>query len=172
MNQSFLPILICLLRGVNKVLEADINQSTEKAGVTITELNFLWTIFHEKEASVSRLAELTLLDASTVTQVLKRLKKKQLVEGFKNNKDHRFSYVKLTSKGDEARKLSMENSSYKLLDFLSSRMKNSKGKKETEIVINYLKEINNYFHGQDYVNWVFNLDFNSDKEITNTKMID
>ncbi|MFZ3591535.1 MarR family transcriptional regulator [Bacillus sp. DJP31] len=66
--QGLIQLMLPLL-----TVDETLLQSVE---LTITELNLLWTIFYEGNSTVNRLAELTLLDPSTVTQVISRLKKK------------------------------------------------------------------------------------------------
>jgi MarR family protease production transcriptional regulator HPr len=157
MDKTNFPILINLVRGIYKAMEADLNKSAQSVGLTITELNFLWTIFYEEEPTVSRLAELTLLDPSTVTQVISRLKKKNLVCSFKKEDDNRFNYHKLTPKGDEKRKTSIISSQNRLLDFLVDGMKNPDEQEKINITLKYLKEINLHFHGQEFIHWVYSL---------------
>ncbi|MCQ6277494.1 winged helix-turn-helix transcriptional regulator [Bacillus sp. V3B] len=156
MDKAHFPILINLLRGVNKVMDADLHESAKSVDLTLTELNFLWTIFYEGEPTVSRMAELTLLDSSTVTQVLNRLKNKKLISSYKKKEDTRFSYVKLTDKGNEKRKLSMNNRNA-LFDFLQKEMEIPGEKEKIQITLDYLKKINLYFHGENFVNWAYSL---------------
>lgn len=169
MDKSYFPILINLLRGVSKVMDTDLNESAKNVGLTLTELNLLWTIFYEEEPTVSRIAELTLLDASTVTQVLSRLKNKKLVISYKKREDNRFSYVMLTDKGNEKRKLSIIYNKYIFFEFLKKEMETPEEKEKIEISLNYLKKINLYFHGEEFVNWVyslpekFDMDFNENR---------
>lgn len=158
MDKSFFPILISLLRGVNRKLEDDLSKSARELGVTITELNFLWTIHYEKEATVSRIATLTLLDASTVTQVLSRLKKKKLVTIRKKDEDQRYSYVQLSNEGSLVRKASMVYRQDSLLNFLISETKKPGGKMKVETTLEYLRQINLHFHGNEFVDWVYSLD--------------
>ncbi|SDH50011.1 MarR family winged helix-turn-helix transcriptional regulator [Alteribacillus bidgolensis] len=165
MNKSYFPILICLIRGLSKVMEADLNKSAKKLDLTITELNFLWTIFYEEEPTVSRIAELTILDSSTVTQVLSRLKKKQLVSIYKKGEDSRFSYVKLTNKGNKKRELSTTYNEYTLLKFFYKELDNPEERKKMEITLDYLRKINHYFHGEEFVNWVYSLPKKLEKEL-------
>lgn len=157
MDKSYFPILINLIRGVSKVMETELHKSAKKVGLTLTELNLIWTIFYEGEPTVSRIAELTLLDASTVTQVLSRLKNKKLISSYKKMEDNRFSYVKLTNKGNEKRKLAITHFDYLFFEFLKKEMEIPEEKVKIEITIDYLKKINLYFHGEEFVNWVYGL---------------
>jgi MarR family protease production transcriptional regulator HPr len=150
-------------------MENELNQSAKKVGLTLTELNFLWTIFYEEEPTVSRIAELTLLDASTVTQVLNRLKNKKYISSYKKVEDHRFSYVKLTHKGNEKRKSAISYNEYSFFEFIKKEMEIPEEKEKVEITLDYLKKINLYYHGEEFVNWVYSLpeklnkDFNKNR---------
>lgn len=148
------------------MLDADLNKSARKLGLTVTELNFLWTIYYEKELTVSRMAELTLLDSSTVTQVINRLKNKKLVCSRKKLEDTRFSYLRLTDMGNEKRKLSMRsNNESAFFEFLVKEMKIPDEKEKIVITLDFLKKINQHFHGEEFINWVYSLPEKLEKEI-------
>lgn len=148
------------------MLDADLNKSARKLGLTVTELNFLWTIYYEKEPTVSRMAELTLLDSSTVTQVINRLKNKKLVCSRKKLEDTRFSYLRLTAMGNEKRKLSMRSNNESIFfEFLVKEMKIPNEKEKIVITLDFLKKINQHFHGEEFINWVYSLPEKLEKEI-------
>jgi MarR family protease production transcriptional regulator HPr len=138
-------------------MEADLNKCAKSVGLTIMELNFLWTIHYEEEPTVNRIAQLTLLDSSTATQVLSRLKRKKLISVYKKKEDQRFSYIKLTNLGDEKRKLSATYSDYTLLEFIISEMQNPNERKKIDTTLDYLRIINQHFHGDEYIKWVYSL---------------
>ncbi|WP_175615662.1 MarR family winged helix-turn-helix transcriptional regulator [Piscibacillus halophilus] len=154
MDESSLPYFIYLTRGLYKAMEKDLNKSAQKLGLTLTELNFIWTIYFEEEATISRMSELTLLDSSTVTQVISRLKNKGLVTTIKKSEDHRYSYVKLTTQGAEKRKLSMIDNQNDVFELLKKDMGLPTEKENVQITLDYLEKINQLFHGDEYVNWL------------------
>ncbi|WP_421379725.1 MarR family winged helix-turn-helix transcriptional regulator [Bacillus salacetis] len=135
------------------MLDSDIQKAVEELDVTMVELNFLWTIFYENEPSITRLAALTFLDPSTVTQVIARLKKKKLVEISKKEHDQRYSYVKLSSKGDEIRKKSIVFNNKNIIGFFHLKVNTKEEKEKAKAAFDFLRDINLHFHGTEYVQW-------------------
>lgn len=157
MVKTHFPILFNLLRGLDRVMYSELTNSANKIGLTLTELNFIWTISCEGEPTVSRISELTLLDESTVTQVLTRLKKKKFITSFKKPNDNRFSYIKLTNKGEEKRKLLIMNNEFKFLEFLQKELESPEGKERIKATLDFLKEVNLHYNGEEFVSWVYSL---------------
>ncbi|MFB4164630.1 MarR family transcriptional regulator [Alteribacillus sp. JSM 102045] len=140
-----------LLRGVLKVMEEDWQLAANELGITQAEQHILWIIYMEHKATMSKVAEIGLWDLSTVMQIIKRLKGKQLVKIEKNENDLRVSYVTLTEKGEEIRKLSGEKS-HRFLQFIEEYANSNNG--FLEQFHSFLQKANGHFHGQNFVSWV------------------
>ncbi|QOR67992.1 MarR family transcriptional regulator [Cytobacillus suaedae] len=156
MVKTHFPILFNLLRGLDKVMSSELTDLANKVGLTLAELNFIWTISCEGELTVSRISKLTLLDESTVTQVLTRLKKKKFITSFKKPDDNRFSYIKLTERGEEKIRL-LINNEFTFLSFLQKKMESPKSKENINATLEFLKEVNLHYNGEEYVSWVYSL---------------
>ncbi|RBW70633.1 MarR family winged helix-turn-helix transcriptional regulator [Bacillus taeanensis] len=153
-DKEKLHYLLNYLRGINKVFEEDWQKAAKKIGLTQAEQHTLWIVYLEKEVTVTRIAEIGLWDVSTVMQVLKRLKEKELVETKKKSSDRRVSYVYLTEKGKQKQKQSSEGY-YQFYEFFEEyRGQDERNKKVLDDALELLKECNRHFHGRDFVNWI------------------
>lgn len=141
------------LRGVYKVLEDEWQKSAKSLGLTQAEQHILWIVSFEKEATISRIAQIGLWDVSTVMQVIKRLKEKGLIQLLKKDHDRRISYVILTEKGADKQRQSMDSTN-KVFEFLQTWS----GNQENQVFIDQLtglhKDMNKHFHGSEYVEWI------------------
>ncbi|WP_181832980.1 MarR family transcriptional regulator [Bacillus taeanensis] len=157
MELSYLHVIINLVRGLNKALEHDLENAAKHYGLTAAEHHILCIVFVEKEATMTQIAEKGLWDVSTVMQVIKRLKEKELVTSSKRPNDRRVTYVKLTEKGLKLQKQSFFHE-YRLFNYIDEKLENGSEveQKEAEIVLKVFRELNEHFHGQDFVNWIFN----------------
>ncbi|RSL32010.1 MarR family transcriptional regulator [Salibacterium salarium] len=143
-----------LLRGVLKVMEEDWQKTAQELGITQAEQHILWILYMEDQATMSRVADIGLWDLSTVMQIIKRLREKQLVKIEKNDNDLRVSYVSLTTEGEAVRE-SSSNKSHHLLDFLNDYgEKSDEHRAMLEEFHHFLEEVNAQFHGREFVDWV------------------
>jgi MarR family protease production transcriptional regulator HPr len=147
-------MLLNYLRGAYKVLEEEWQKAAKEIGLTQAEQHILWIVFIEKEATITRVADLGLWDVSTVMQVVKRLKDKGLIKVKKKANDRRISYVELTEAGYIKRKQS-EQHTYKLYDFLKDYFgqsdENAKFMYES---MKFYREMNQHFHGREFASWI------------------
>lgn len=67
------------MRAAFKVLDKEWQMAAKDLGTTQAEQHILWIVYLEKSITLTKLAELSLLDISTVAQVLTRMTKKDLV---------------------------------------------------------------------------------------------
>ncbi|WLD94228.1 MarR family winged helix-turn-helix transcriptional regulator [Alkalihalobacillus sp. AL-G] len=150
MNIGRMHVLMNMWRGLYKVLEGDLKESAEQLGLTVSEQHLVWIIFHEKELTVTALSELSLLNISTVTQVLKRLQNKGFIVLNKYPQDRRVSYIALTENGAlVADKILKQQDDYRVLGYFD--------KAEEDLLLKMTKlqsEMNRYYHGDRFVNWV------------------
>lgn len=98
MNNVNLKLVIALARAYNRVFSR-IEKSVSEYGLTISEFGVLEMLLHKGEQPVQRIAEKILVTSGTVTYVLDKLQKKELIYRRKCTKDKRIFYVCLTEKG-------------------------------------------------------------------------
>lgn len=153
MDLALLHVMVKHWRGMYKVLENDWQNVAKETGVTPAELHVLWIISLEEQVTMSKIAELGLWDLSTVAQMVKRLKKKELIKTTKNNKDRRISYCELTQLGSQKVEES-KSYSYKFLDFVKEQEEMYQNKNVIELLRTFQVDFNRHFHGNDFVDWV------------------
>lgn len=99
MNNVNLKLVIALARAYNRVFSR-IEKSVSEYGLTISEFGVLEMLLHKGEQPVQRIAEKILVTSGTVTYVLDKLQKKELIYRRKCTIDKRIFYVCLTEKGE------------------------------------------------------------------------
>lgn len=97
---------------------------------------------HEDGVPMNKITASINKDKSTVTALVNKLEKLELLEKFKNENDSRSTMVKLTKKGLNTKPIVMENISKKLLDITYENFT----KKEKELVCNLLEKIKDNFN--------------------------
>lgn len=97
---------------------------------------------HEDGVPMNKITASINKDKSTVTALVNKLEKLELLEKFKNENDSRSTMVKLTKKGLDTKPIVMENISKKLLDITYENFT----KKEKELVCNLLEKIKDNFN--------------------------
>lgn len=96
---------------------------------------------HEDGVPMNKITASINKDKSTVTALVNKLEKLELLKKFKNESDSRSTMVKLTKKGLDTKPIVMENISKKLLDITYENFT----KKEKELVCNLLEKIKDNF---------------------------
>ncbi|WP_051556541.1 MarR family winged helix-turn-helix transcriptional regulator [Alkalihalobacterium bogoriense] len=155
MDKSYLHVLVNNIRGLTKILENDLEKAAENIGLTASEHHILCIVFVEKEITMSEIAEVGLLDISTVMQVIKRLIKKGFVQTAKKETDRRITYVTLTEKGKTLHRQSFSDT-YLLFNYIEAKLEKSSERdhEQTTYFLEFLKEVNEDFHGSDYIHWI------------------
>lgn len=97
---------------------------------------------HEDGVPMNKITASINKDKSTVTALVNKLEKLELLEKFKNENDSRSTMVKLTQKGLDTKPIVMGNISKKLLDITYENFT----KKEKELVCNLLEKIKDNFN--------------------------
>lgn len=150
--------MVNFLRGSYKVLEEDWRQAAAKLGLTQAEQHTIWIIYLEEETTISRLSEIGLWDISTVMQVIKRLKDKELVETRKRPNDRRVSYVSLTKAGRQKYEESVKETNrqnYQICQFFHDYEPHFSDREAFEKeLIRFFKHMNQHFYGDDFVTWI------------------
>jgi len=144
------------LNKTNKIISliSDISNSANKliieelkkhklSGLAPSHGNIL-VLLYENEAGVpmNKITSSINKDKSTVTALVNKLVKLDLIEKFKNKNDSRSTMVKLTQKGLETKPIVLDNISNKLLD---TTYKNF-SPKEKELVYSLLEKIKDNFN--------------------------
>lgn len=153
---SNLHMMVNYIRGVYKVLDEEWQRSAKEIGLTQAEQHVIWIVYLEKEATITRIAEVGLWDISTVMQIIKRLKHKELVVVKKKINDRRISYVELTEEGQLKRQQSAQCSN-KLYEFIKNYFDESETKDMTDFKeqsIELYRQINRRFHGTEFISWI------------------
>lgn len=148
--KSEYQLLLNYFRGMSKIMEEEWQANARDIGLTLAEQHAIWIIDSKGKASVTEIAKIGLWDRSTVMQILKRLEEKQIVYSTKNKKDLRVTYIALTEEGKQKR-IESESKSYKLIDFIMN-YQGPDGFREA--FIDFHRELNRHFHGDEFIEWV------------------
>jgi MarR family transcriptional regulator, 2-MHQ and catechol-resistance regulon repressor len=100
MRDINLNLVIAMARtydGLFSKLEKNVQQS----GLNISEFGVLEMLYHKGDQSVQKIAEKILVTSGTITYVINKLEKKNLVVRRKCEKDKRIFYVLLTEEGNK-----------------------------------------------------------------------
>ena len=79
----------------------EIEKNVQEFGLNISEFGVLEMLYHKGDQPVQKVAEKILVTSGTITYVINKLEKKELVVRRKCEKDKRVFYVSLTEKGRE-----------------------------------------------------------------------
>ncbi|WLD91953.1 MarR family transcriptional regulator [Alkalihalobacillus sp. AL-G] len=148
-----LHIMMNYLRGTYKILEEEWQKAARSIGLTQAEQHVLWIVELEREATITRIANVGLWDVSTVMQVINRLKQKGYITLIKKNDDRRVSYAVLTDEGRQKQKQSAAFS-YKLYEYLIEfDQQSTDNRKFLEEMITFHRNLNQHFHGKEFIDW-------------------
>lgn len=92
---------LILLRRIVRAIDVHAKQLGRASGLTAPQLILLQTLDEEGDITVGQLAKAMNLTQATVTSILDRLGKKQLVQRVRSQKDKRRVVVSLTDQGYE-----------------------------------------------------------------------
>lgn len=98
MSDINLKLVIAMARTYNDMF-SEIEKNVEGFGLNISEFGVLEMLYHKGDQSVQKVAEKILVTSGTITYVINKLEKKELVIRRKCEKDKRVFYVSLTEKG-------------------------------------------------------------------------
>ncbi len=98
MSDINLKLVIAMARTYNDMF-SEIEKNVEEFGLNISEFGVLEMLYHKGDQSVQKVAEKILVTSGTITYVINKLEKKELVVRRKCEKDKRVFYVSLTEKG-------------------------------------------------------------------------
>ena len=100
MSDVNLKLVIAMARTYNDLF-FQIEKSLKEFELNLSEFGVLEILYHKGDQPVQKIAEKILVTSGTITYVINKLEKKQLVIRRKCNKDKRVYYVSLTEKWRE-----------------------------------------------------------------------
>lgn len=100
MSDINLKLVIAMARTYDSLF-SEIEKNFKEFGLNISEFGVLEMLYHKGDQPVQKVAEKVLVTSGTITYVINKLEKKDLVIRRKCNKDKRVYYVSLTEKGKE-----------------------------------------------------------------------
>ena len=100
MSDVNLKLVIAMARTYDSLF-SEIEKSLKEFGLNISEFGVLEMLYHKGDQPVQKVAEKVLVTSGTITYVINKLEKKDLVIRRKCDKDKRIYYVSLTEKGKE-----------------------------------------------------------------------
>ena len=98
MSDINLKIVIAMARTYDDLF-FQIEKSLQEYKLNISEFGVLEMLYHKGDQPVQKIADKILVTSGTITYVINKLEKKDLVIRRKCNKDKRIYYVSLTDKG-------------------------------------------------------------------------
>lgn len=99
MNDINLKLVIASARSYN-ALFSKIEKQVQDEGLNLSEFGVLEMLLNKGEQPVQKIAEKILVTSGTITYVIDKLQKKELVYRKKCEKDKRIFYICLTPKGE------------------------------------------------------------------------
>ena len=131
MTEINLKLVIALVRGYNTVI-TEIEKNIQGYGLNISEFGVLEMLHHKGAQPVQKIAEKILVTSGTITYVIDKLQKKDLVYRKKCKQDKRVCYICLTEKGE----VLIEDIFLKHKNFLDKLFGNLSDEAKKEIVKN------------------------------------
>lgn len=100
MSDVNLKLVIAMSRTYDSLF-SEMEKNFKEFGLNISEFGVLEMLYHKGDQPVQKVAEKVLVTSGTITYVINKLEKKELVVRRKCTKDKRIYYVSLTEKGRE-----------------------------------------------------------------------
>ena len=134
MSDINLKIVIAMARTYDDLF-FQIEKSLQEYKLNISEFGVLEMLYHKGDQPVQKIADKILVTSGTITYVINKLEKKDLVIRRKCNKDKRIYYVSLTEKGkDYIAHIFPEHK-----EFLNNLFKDLSEEDKSELVENLIK---------------------------------
>lgn len=134
MSDINLKLVIAMARTYDSLF-SEIEKNFKEFGLNISEFGVLEMLYHKGDQPVQKVAEKVLVTSGTITYVINKLEKKDLVIRRKCNKDKRVYYVSLTEKGKEF----ITHIFPKHKDFLNDLFKDLSEESKRELLENLIK---------------------------------
>mgnify|MGYP004491123873 FL=1 len=134
MSDINLKLVIAMARTYDSLF-SQMEKNFKEFGLNISEFGVLEMLYHKGDQPVQKVAEKVLVTSGTITYVINKLEKKDLVIRRKCNKDKRVYYVSLTENGKEF----IANIFPKHKDFLNDLFKDLSEESKRELLENLIK---------------------------------
>ena len=134
MSDINLKIVIAMARTYDDLF-FQIEKSLQEYKLNISEFGVLEMLYHKGDQPVQKIADKILVTSGTITYVINKLEKKDLVIRRKCNKDKRIYYVSLTEKGRDY----IAHIFPKHKEFLNNLFKDLSEEDKRELVENLIK---------------------------------
>ena len=129
MSNINLKLVIAMARTYNDLF-FQIEKNVQEFGLNISEFGVLEMLYHKGDQPVQKVAEKILVTSGTITYVINKLEKKELVVRRKCDKDKRVYYVSLTEKGNDF----IANIFPKHRDFIDNLFKDLNEENKTQLL--------------------------------------
>ena len=134
MSDINLKIVIAMARTYDDLF-FQIEKNLQEYKLNISEFGVLEMLYHKGDQPVQKIADKILVTSGTITYVINKLEKKDLVIRRKCNKDKRIYYVSLTEKGKDY----IAHIFPKHKEFLNNLFKDLSEEDKRELVENLIK---------------------------------
>ena len=134
MSDINLKIVIAMARTYDDLF-FQVEKSLQEYKLNISEFGVLEMLYHKGDQPVQKIADKILVTSGTITYVINKLEKKDLVIRRKCNKDKRIYYVSLTEKGKDY----IAHIFPKHKEFLNNLFKDLSEEDKRELVENLIK---------------------------------
>lgn len=140
-ENSIISIIANINNSANRLIIEELNNHNLK-GLAPSHGDILIVLYQNIEGvPMNKITASIHKDKSTVTTLVNKLEKMELLEKFKSDEDSRVTMVKLTQKGLETKPIVMDKISKKLLDITYKDFSNH----EKELVVSLLERIKKNF---------------------------
>lgn len=138
MNNSYGFKITLLIKEINSIINSKITEELKSTGLTVPQITIIKLIAHHKELTVSEISEKMSLTKATVSGILDRLEKNNIIERIRSTNDKRVVYVRFSCEGlklaEEIRNI-VNNSFEGIFDNLT--------KEEMKVIYNDLEKLLN-----------------------------
>ncbi|QVK19405.1 MarR family transcriptional regulator [Mycoplasmatota bacterium] len=90
-----------LIREINSKLNSSIKNELKETGLTVPQIMVIKLLFNHNRLKVSEISKEMSLVNSTVSGIIDRLEKQDIVRRIRSEEDRRIVYIELSSKGEE-----------------------------------------------------------------------
>ena len=92
---------VITLTQVNGYFTKVLNENISKFGLNLTDFSVLDLLFQKGEQTTQKIGEKMLITSGSITYIINKLEKMELICRNKSEADKRITYIKLTKKGRE-----------------------------------------------------------------------
>ncbi len=137
-NITYATEISQLLKEIHSTFNQNLRSELDEKGLdlTIPQISIMMILFKEKRLKLSEISKKMSLANSTVSGIIDRLEKNQIVRRIRSEEDKRIVYIELTNKAEEF-KSNMHNTVNHYLDGIL----NNASKKEIDTILEGLRTL-------------------------------